>query len=94
MWGGLTDNASLRDQSLTNILHTNQTEGNDIYLVHNTLVYDIENTHYLNYTQVWVELALQSGRYYMLSAPLKDMFAGDIFIPASMNGTQNNDHFM
>lgn len=46
VWGGLTDNTSLRDQALTNILHTNQLEGNDVYLVHDTLVYDIENTHY------------------------------------------------
>lgn len=54
---------------------------------------EIVNTHYLTYSQAWVGLALQAGRYYMLSAPLKDTFTGDIFIPASMNGTQNNDYF-
>lgn len=55
---------------------------------------EIVNTHYLTYVQAWVEMALQSGRYYMLSAPLKDMFTGDMFIPAAMSGTQNNDFFV
>lgn len=46
VWGGLTDNTSLTDQSLTNILHNNQMEGYDVYLVHDTLVYDMQNTRY------------------------------------------------
>lgn len=55
---------------------------------------EIVNTHYLTYSQAWAEMALQSGRYYMLSAPLKATFTGDMFIPASMSGTQNNDFFV
>ena len=55
---------------------------------------EIVNTHYLNYAQAWVEMALQAGRYYMLSAPLKATYTGDMFIPATMNGTQNNDFFV
>lgn len=39
-WGGLTDNSQLTNQSLTGILHANQAEANDIYLAHDTLVYD------------------------------------------------------
>lgn len=54
---------------------------------------EIVNTHYLTYAQAWVEMSLQAGRYYMLSAPLKAMFTGDMFIPANMNGTQNNPTF-
>lgn len=54
---------------------------------------EIVNTHYLNYAQAWVEMSLQAGRYYMLSAPLKAMFTGDMFIPSAMNGTQNNPTF-
>ena len=46
VWGGLADNTSLTDQSLTDILHANQTEGHDVYLVHDTLVYDMQNTRY------------------------------------------------
>lgn len=55
---------------------------------------EIVNTHYLTYSQAWVEMALQAGRYYMLSAPLKATFTGDMFIPAAMNGTQNNNFFV
>jgi len=55
---------------------------------------EIVNTHYLTYSQAWVEMSLQSGRYYMLSAPLKATFTGDMFIPASMSGTQSNDFFV
>lgn len=54
---------------------------------------EIVNTHYLTYSQAWVEMALQAGRYYMLSAPLKATFTGDMFIPAAMNGAQNNAAF-
>ena len=46
VWGGLDNNTSLTDQSLTNILHVNQTEGHHVYLVHDTLVYNMQNTHY------------------------------------------------
>lgn len=55
---------------------------------------EVVNTHYLTYSQAWVDMSLQSGRYYMLSAPLKATFTGDMFIPAAMNGTQNNDYFV
>lgn len=46
VWGGLTDNTSLTDQSLTNILHVNQAEGHDVYLAHDTLVYNMQNAYY------------------------------------------------
>lgn len=54
---------------------------------------EVVNTHYLHYQKAWVGLALTPGRYYMLSAPLKDMVTGDMFIPSAMNGTQNNTYF-
>lgn len=39
------------------------------------------NSFYLNrYNKAWVDLDLTGGRYYMLSAPLKDMVSGDMFI--------------
>lgn len=49
---------------------------------------EVVNTQYLTYDQAWVEVSLTAGRYYMLSAPLKDMVTGDMFIPASLNGNQ------
>ena len=41
---------------------------------------EVVNTHYLNYDAAWVDMELEGERYYMLSAPLKDMYTGDIFI--------------
>lgn len=46
VWGGLTDNSQLADNSLTNILHASQVEAKDIYLTHDTLVYDDQHVHY------------------------------------------------
>lgn len=44
IWGGLPDNASLTDASLTSILHANASEAPDIYLTTDALVYDIHHT--------------------------------------------------
>ena len=39
------------------------------------------NSFYLNeYELAWVDIDLQSGRYYMLSSPLTDMISGDWFV--------------
>ena len=38
------------------------------------------NSFYLTYTEAWVDIALQEGRYYLLSTPLSDMVSGDWFI--------------
>lgn len=41
----------------------------------------VENVPSLNYRKAWVNLALKANRYYNLSAPLKGMVTGDMFIP-------------
>lgn len=46
VWGGLAGNTQLTDKSLTSILHANQMEANDVYLAHDTLVYDLQHTNY------------------------------------------------
>ena len=42
---------------------------------------EVVNTPYLTYQKAWVEIALQPDRYYMVSAPLKNIFSGDWFYP-------------
>ena len=37
----------------------------------------------LNYHKAWVEMELAPNRYYLLSAPLKSLYTGDMFIPAT-----------
>ena len=62
VWGGIVDNTSLADNSLTNIIHSNGAEGNDIYLAHDTLVYDINHTNYtVNMERVTGKLLIQTG---------------------------------
>ena len=64
------------------------TEANNCNYIHFAPGGEVVHTQYLTYVQAWVELSLFPGRYYMLSAPLKNMVSGDMFIPASMNGNQ------
>ena len=55
---------------------------------------EVVNTHYLTYDLAWVELSILPGRYYMLSAPLKEMVTGDMFIPSALNGNHGTaDYF-
>ena len=56
---------------------------------------EIVNTQYFtNYDYAWVELSMQPNTYYMLSAPLKDMVTGDMFVPESWNfGNSAKDYF-
>lgn len=41
----------------------------------------VDRVYKLNYDKAWVEMELEPNRYYMLGAPLKDMYTGDMFIP-------------
>ncbi len=55
---------------------------------------EVLGTELLDYIYASVDLELASGRYYMLSTPLKATYAGDFFVPAGMNGSQGNDLFV
>lgn len=49
------------------------------------------NSFYLNqYAKAWVDIKLKGGRYYMLSAPLKDMISGDMFISPGLDLTNKD----
>ena len=54
---------------------------------------EVQGTEKLEYKYASVDFNLASGRYYMLSTPLKATYAGDFFIPANMNGSQSNNLF-
>ena len=51
----------------------------------------VDRVYKLNYDKAWVEMDLEPNRYYMLGAPLKDMYTGDMFIPK--NGTPMPPYF-
>lgn len=48
----------------------------------------VEKLFKLNYTQAWVDVTLQPNRYYLLAAPLQDMFTGDMFVATSDNASE------
>ena len=48
--------------------------------------------HRLAYEKAWVEKELVANKWYMLSAPLKNMYAGDMYVPFS-NGRQETEAF-
>lgn len=54
---------------------------------------EVVNTHYLNYDAAWVDMELEGERYYMLSAPLKDMYTGDIFISKDSSPWRKANYF-
>lgn len=47
----------------------------------------IEKVFKLNYNQAWVDFIPETGRYYMLAVPLKDVYTGDFFVTAAANDT-------
>lgn len=57
---------------------------------------EVVNTQYLTYDQAWVDYQLAGGKYYLLSAPLKDTYTGDVFgmeaYKQSGSGTSNGDY--
>ena len=42
----------------------------------------VDNVPSLNYRKAWVELEQKPNHYYLLSAPFKQMYTGDMFMPA------------
>lgn len=48
----------------------------------------------LNYRRAWVELGQTANHYRLFSPPLKNIYTGDMFVPAGLNGVQTGDYFM
>ncbi len=45
----------------------------------------------LNYNKAWVDIELAPNQYHLLSAPLKSMYTGDMFVPAGDAAVGNFD---
>ena len=50
------------------------------------------NQHYLDYQKAWVDFEMEVGQPYWMSAPLKGVYAGDMYAPSS-NGRQETEAF-
>ena len=53
----------------------------------------VEKVYKLNYNQAWVEVELEPQKYYLMTAPLQDMYTGDMFIPANDPIQTEEDYF-
>lgn len=53
---------------------------------------EMRNTNYLTYNKAYVDFELTSGRWYMLSSPLQNVVAGDMYLPTS-SGRQETQAF-
>lgn len=47
---------------------------------------------YLNYSRAWVDIELDHSRWYLLSTPLRDVYAGDFYLPTA-NARQGTELF-
>lgn len=57
---------------------------------------EVVNTQYLTYDEAWVDYRLAGGQYYLLSAPLKAVYTGDVFgnaISDFSNGVGTNGNY-
>ena len=50
---------------------------------------ELINQQYLTYEKAWVEKELTSNTWYLMSTPLRDTYAGDMFVPLSATATKN-----
>lgn len=53
----------------------------------------VEKVYKLNYTKAWVDVELAPNRYYLLAAPLQNMYTGDMFIAETDPIASRNDYF-
>lgn len=53
---------------------------------------ELINQQYLTYEKAWVEKEMISNKWYLLSAPLKETYAGDMYVPKA-NGLQDTEAF-
>lgn len=50
---------------------------------------EILRQHRLTYEKAWVEKELDANKWYLVSAPMKDTYAGDMYVPYSATAADN-----
>jgi hypothetical protein len=66
--------------------------GNTVNKIYFKPLAEMRNTNLLTYNDASVEFELTSGKWYMMTSPLKDVVAGDMYTPSS-NGKQDTEAF-
>lgn len=65
---------------------------NTCYDIHFNAGSAIMNQHELNYTRAWADVELDPTRWYLLSTPFQEVYAGDFYLP-SANARQETEYF-
>lgn len=52
----------------------------------------VEYIYRLNYRHAWIDLELEANRNYLIAAALKQMYTGDMFVPANGYNFSGNDY--
>ncbi len=61
----------------------------NLHIAHHGEIVGTQNLQYMG--RVWVDMSMPSGYYFMLSAPLKQMVTGDMFIPSKWHGDHSQE---
>lgn len=86
------------DDAITSAVAKNQTyagalfKGNVCKEIFFRVGAETRNTQYLTYKKAHVEFELTNNRWYMLASPLKNVYAGDMYIP-TIGGKQTTEAF-
>ncbi|MBR2015924.1 MAG: T9SS type A sorting domain-containing protein [Prevotella sp.] len=79
------------DATKTNVYECERFYGNTCKEIYFKPQAQLRWQHYLTYERAWVDMELETNRWYTLAAPLNDLVAGDMYVPTT--GRQETEAF-
>lgn len=79
------------DENKTNVYECERFYGNTCKEIYFKPQAQLRWQHYLTYERAWVDMELETNKWYTLAAPLNDLVAGDMYVPTT--GRQETEAF-
>lgn len=79
------------DATKTNVYECERFYGNTCKEIYFKPQAQLRWQHYLTYERAWVDMELETNKWYTLAAPLNDLVAGDMYVPTT--GRQESEAF-
>lgn len=79
------------DATKTNVYECERFYGNTCKEIYFKPQAQLRWQHYLTYERAWVDMELETNKWYTLAAPLNDLVAGDMYVPTT--GRQETEAF-
>lgn len=79
------------DATKTNVYECERFYGNTCKEIYFKPQAQLRWQHYLTYERAWVDMELETNKWYTLAAPLNDLVAGDMYVPTM--GRQETEAF-